>query len=219
MAASHFEGSSFAERQLLPPERKRAAIWPWLVLAAVMAVFLIVRGTTPGNIERRGVRHPAHGKLVADFALLPLTGNANEVTLGTLDGKVSLINFWGPWCPACIVEFPHLVELAQHHESDERFQFFSVSSNFDPSDETGLAESTAQFLRDHKASFPTYRDPLAATTRSLVAAFQVEDFGYPATFLIGSDRRVLGLWIGYVPGDEKEMEQAIAAALRDLNSR
>ena len=41
---------------------------------------------------------------------------------------MTLVNFWGPWCPACGIEFPHLVELEEHFRTDPNFQFLSVST-------------------------------------------------------------------------------------------
>jgi thiol-disulfide isomerase/thioredoxin len=216
MAESVFQESSAAEQQHLPPERKRAAVWPWALLLLGLAVVLVVRAFSPAADEPRGERHPAVGTPVTEFSLLPLTGDAAEVTPGSLDGKVTLVNFWGPWCPACVVEFPHLVEIEEHFRGDERFQFISISTNQNPFDERGLAENTAEFLKRHKADFPTYRDPKAGTTQALEAAFQLEGWGYPVTLLIGPDRRLLAFWTGYGPGDEKEVERAVEAALRAL---
>jgi thiol-disulfide isomerase/thioredoxin len=213
MGESGFQESSLAEQQQLPPERKRAIWWPWLVILGCLLLLVVLRWTRRVPEEARGERHPAVGKEVTEFALLPLTGEAKDVSVDSLRGKVTLVNFWGPWCPACIVEFPHLVEIEHHFRSNERFQFFSVSTNYDPFDETGLAERTADFLRRHKADFPTYRDPQARTTRALAAAFAIEDFGYPATMLFGPDGRVAALWIGFVLGDEKAVQRAVEATL------
>ena len=62
--------------------------------------------------EVRGERHPAVGQKITTFALQPLTGDSREVTEADLAEKVTLVNFWGPWCGACAVEFPHLVEVS-----------------------------------------------------------------------------------------------------------
>lgn len=52
------------------------------------------------------------GKKVPDFKLVSLeTGQL--LTQEDLPKQAYLINFWGTWCPACHVEHPFLVELAE----------------------------------------------------------------------------------------------------------
>jgi thiol-disulfide isomerase/thioredoxin len=216
MTESGFAESSAAEREALPPERKAWRVWPWLALAAVLAALLVVRGTRPSAEEPRGERHPAVGMKMPTFSLQPLTGEARQISLADLEGKVTLVNFWGPWCPACVVEFPHLMEIEAHFRERPGFQFLSVSTNYDALDESGLAESTEQFLKQYQVEIPTYRDPQALTTRGLVAVAKLEDFGYPATVLVGHEGAIRALWVGYVPGDEKAVREAVEAALKNL---
>src|SRR2546421_11118218 len=164
MADSGFERTSDAERQFMPPERARWPLWPWLlILVALVIVFAVRFGRMAPQPEARGERDPGVGKRLARFRLEPLTGDSRQVTEADLEGKVTLVNFWGPWCPACAVEFPHLVELEEHFRSRSGFQFFSVSSNADPRDEEGLREGTEQFLKQHQAEFATHHDPQAET--------------------------------------------------------
>jgi len=214
MADSGFSKSSQAEQQMLPPERKAWPVWPWLVLLLVLAAILIVHAATGVPTESRGTRHPAVGTKLTTFHLEPLTGDAQPVSQSALEGKVTLVNFWGPWCPACLIEFPHLMEVEKHFRSDGRFQFFSVSSNVDPRDETGLAASTEEFLKQQQADFPTYRDPQGDTAKTFITAAKIEDFGFPSTLLIGPDGTLRGLWLGYQLNDEKSIQQAIELMLK-----
>lgn len=214
---SEFSKSSEAERQLFPPDRTGWGIWPWIGLLGLLAALLVWRGTMKpadvGEQEMRGEHHPAVGTKLTRFSLEPLTGESREVSIGDLEGKVTLVNFWGPWCGACLIEFPHLMEIEQHFRSQSGFQFFSVSSNYNPADETDLAKNTEQFLNKQRAEFPTYRDPRGQTTMALAVAAREEQFGYPATALLGPEGEIRGLWIGYQPGDEKAVRQAIEKTL------
>src|SRR5262245_33778224 len=214
MAESGFAKSSEAERRVMPPERSGFGAWPWLGLLVVVAAALVLRGVilrTP--LEPRGEHHPAVGAKLTTFHLEPLTEGSREVSIEVLDDKVTLVNFWGPWGGACVIEFPHLVELEQHFREQPAFQFFSVSSNYNPLDETDLAENTAQFLTQRRAGFPAYRDPRIQTTIGLIKAANEEHFGYPATALLGKGGVIRGLWIGYVPGDETAVREAIEKAI------
>lgn len=220
MADSGFEQTSETERHLMPPERARWTVWPWLLLIGVLVVILLVRfGRVAPALEPRGERDPAVGKALTHFRLEPLTGASRPVTEADLEGKVTLVNFWGPWCGPCAIEFPHLVELEEHFRAHPDFQFFSVPSNQNPRDDKGLREGTEQFLKQHRASFPTYRDPQAETMIELAKSLPQVDFAFPATLLLGPGGVIRGLWIGYVPGDEDAVRQAIEKALRELSQK
>jgi cytochrome c biogenesis protein CcmG/thiol:disulfide interchange protein DsbE len=215
MNDSGFTQTSEAERQMLPPEGSRWPVWPWLLLMLGLAVVLVLRSLMTPAAEARGEHHPAVGVKLGTLRLEPLTGAGQPVAEADLQGKVTLINFWGPWCGACAVEFPHLVELEQHFRGQPGFQFFSLSSNYDPRDEKDLAENTELFLKHHKAEFPTYRDPDARTTVGLMKGAKLEGFAYPATVLLDRRGAIRGLWIGFVPGDERAVRVAIESALAD----
>jgi thiol-disulfide isomerase/thioredoxin len=213
MSQPGFSKSSEAERALLPREGGRWPVWPWLLLGGGLVVVMLIRAGITSRIEPRGERHPAVGSRLSMLHLEPLTGHGGPVELEDLKAKATLINFWGPWCGPCAVEFPHLVELEQHFRSESGFQFLSVSSNPNPFDEEGLAESTERFLKDHKADLPTFRDPQAATTKALIKDAKIENFGYPTTVLLGPGGVIRALWQGYGPGEETAMRLAIEKAL------
>jgi len=217
MAESAFSQSDEMERQIQPQKQAAAAFWPWLIVMAALAAALAWRGMSrmpASEDEQRGRRHPAVGTKLPNLELIPLTGNAQPVDSTVLDGKVTLINFWGPWCTFCVVEFPHLVELEQHFRREPDFQFFSVSTNPDPNDKLGLAEETAEFLKRHRAEFPTYHDPDGKSQIALVRAANVSDYGYPTTLVLDRQGIIRGFWTGYHNGDERFVRLAIEETLR-----
>ena len=216
MDNSEFAQSSAAERELLPPERKGSGVWPWMFALIAIAAALWARTMwRPADDEPRGEKHPAVGTPLSKFELAPLTAGAQPATLADLQGRVTLVNFWGPWCPACVVEFPHLMEIEEHFRGQDGFQFFSISTNQDAFDESGLAESTTEFLKRHRAEFPAHRDPQAVTTRALIGDLELEGFGYPTTAVIDRHGALVALWTGYAPGDEKAVRRAVEKALRE----
>jgi cytochrome c biogenesis protein CcmG/thiol:disulfide interchange protein DsbE len=200
----------------MPPERTGWPVWPWVLLLVGLVLVLIVRVGFAPQPEPSGERHPAVGSKVTTFQLQPLTGDSREVTEADLAGKVTLVNFWGPWCSACVVEFPHLVELEKHFREKPGFQFFSISSNMDLSNDTDLQRSTVDFLKHHHADFPTYRDPNGTTVLALERDAKLGSTGFPTTVLIGQDGVIRALWTGYSPGDEDQARIAIEKALLAL---
>jgi thiol-disulfide isomerase/thioredoxin len=213
MSQSGFTESGAAEQHHLPPERGGWPLWPVAVVLGALAVVLLLRWGFAPAPEPKGERHPSVGKTVNTFRLQPLTGDSQATTEADLADKVTLINFWGPWCGYCAIEFPHLVELVNHFRPQPNFQFYSISSNSNPHDERGLAESTAEFLKQYEADFPTYRDPDGETTIALMHDANLGGFGYPTTVLLGPGGVIRGLWSGYEPGDEHEIRRAIEKAL------
>jgi len=211
-----FSHSSHADQQALAPQGPARWRWPWLPLLGALALLIALRfSALSGNAGGRdGLDGPGIGTKLTQLDLQPLTGNPDPVSLADLEGKVTLINFWGPWCGYCVVEFPHLVELEKHLRAEPDFQLLSVSSNPDPSDERGLAESTKSFLMQQRAEFPTYRDPGGQSTRALAHSAGLQQFGYPTTVVLDRNALIRGVWIGFRPGDERGMQQLIERVLQ-----
>ena len=111
------------------------------------------------------------------------------------------------------MEFPHLMEVVTHFRPKPQFQFFSIASNQNPYDDRGLADSTAEFLKQFKADIPTYRDPDGETTTTLIRDAKLGGFGFPTTVVLGPGGVIRALWIGYEPGDENEVRRAIEKEL------
>jgi thiol-disulfide isomerase/thioredoxin len=200
-----------------PPPKSRV---PWMavgvvVLAALLLIWVVrsrrASQEAPELDPNMGPNHPAVGRRLVTMQLQPLTGEASELDAADLQGRVTLINFWGTWCPPCQVEFPHLIELEQHFRDRADFKFVSVSCSNEPGTDEHIAEDTREFLRRQQADFPTYRDA-DGTTRE--AIFQVVgQFGYPTTLLVGRDGAIRAIWIGYAPGMERQMRQFVEQAL------
>jgi thiol-disulfide isomerase/thioredoxin len=70
-----------------------------------------------------------------------------RATLAKLRGKVVLVDFWATWCPSCVEQFPHTVEL--HRKYAERgLAVVSVSL-----DEPDAEPRVQEFLRRNGTSF------------------------------------------------------------------
>lgn len=129
----------------------------------------------------------------------------------SLAGRVTLLNFWGTWCPPCRQELPGLVRIAGKLAADPRFQLIAVSVGSGGDDD--VAAETTSFLESRQMPIAAwgFAEAVAATHFSL--AYDLR--GVPATFLIGPDSRIRRIWNGYRSRDEADMAAAILRLLKE----
>jgi thiol-disulfide isomerase/thioredoxin len=214
--------------QMLPLERpddpkppaNQSPLQPLPLLIAVIVVlaavywFLIAPRIRPSPISEpeagRGV-----GKAMAYLELRPLTGDAVPVSLGNLKNHVTLLNFWGPWCPACRNELPHIAKLRRRFAGQDTFRLLAIScpAGGQATDVQSLQEETAALLKQFNLDLPTYYDPDSATLSAIDQLITFE--GYPTTILLDRRGVIRAAWVGYRPGAETEMERHIGMVLEE----
>lgn len=185
----------------------------WGALAlAVVGVIWLRQGAGRGD---QGRNHAAVGRPLPDFSLRGLTGGASDVDLKELQGKVTLVNFWGVWCPPCRYELPHIAQIRLDFAAKPDFRLLAVSCPAGAGESLAdLRVQTQEFLASKKLELPTYADPGAATQRSVAMTLgNLEDFGLPTTILLDRQGIVRAVWIGYESGVEVDMRQAIESEL------
>jgi len=181
----------------------------WIGVTALLVLWAAGCGQRPAQ--------PAAGDRLSQLQLVGLTGAAQDVILEELDGQVVLLNFWGTWCPPCQRELPHIAAIEAKYRDRTDFRLLAVSCAVDPRNEDepqeleALRRTTAQFLGSQGLDLPTYADPGAITRQAVNEAVGFE--GYPTTLLIDRQGVIRKRWVGYRPGVEAEMEQAIEELL------
>lgn len=157
-------------------------------------------------------RPPVIGKKLAPLPIAPISNLAAAPL--ALEGRVTLLNFWGTWCGPCRRELPGLARMATGLADDRRFQLVAVSVSGGGGERPeDLAAETGAFLFGQKLPISAYvfPDPLAADLLSMTLGLQA----VPATYLIGADATVRRVWIGYRPQDEADMAAAIVSVLKE----
>ncbi len=204
------------ESETLPPAPPITKSTWIIIFVALLLVFIWVAIVRPKMLENRNAEQLGIGKPLPILELQPLTGVTDGVSLKSLRGKVALVNFWGTWCPPCLQEFPHMVELWDQYRGKSDFAFISVSSTFaDREDVPAVREETAKFLQSRGTTMPTYIDADGITRQMLADTFGMQGFSYPTTVVLDRSGIIRGSWIGFDPSDQKQIEQLISTLLAE----
>ena len=104
-------GRGLIYRTLAGPDAKRRAIRDWKVWwDGHPAEF-----TVPAPFDDVARIRPTRSDPAPEFDMRDIGGHA--VSLASLKGRVTLLNFWGTWCPPCRLEIPALERLHERYGS------------------------------------------------------------------------------------------------------
>jgi thiol-disulfide isomerase/thioredoxin len=182
----------------------------FVLLAVVLAVYLFV--LRPLNRGLPGERHSGVGTALPKISVATLKPFEPPLTTADLAGKVVLINFWATWCPPCQMEFPHIVQIEQKFHDNDAFQMLSIASPGSGETEAEMRESTAAFLRQRNVTMPVYVDPYGEAYRAIANTVGARG-GIPLTLVVDRGGKVRGIWEGYAPGTENDIEALIQSLL------
>ncbi len=125
---------------------------------------------------------------------------AGEAPVSNLDlqGQITLVNIFGSWCVACVVEHPTLMKIARRGE----VQLLGVNWRDTPN------AATAWLQR--------YGDPydLIASDASSELAIELGVTGAPETFIVGPHGRIRYKQVG--PINDEVLEQTIMPIVKAI---
>ena len=145
---------------------KRLKVMLVITLVSVLTPGLAMAGCSPSSAQGVEV-----GNLAPDFQLQNLDGQT--VSLGNLQGKPVLINFWATWCGPCRSEMSYIQEIYEEW-SDKELVVLAIN----------LGESSAkveEFIQGHTLSFTVLLD----TKQDVAQRYNIT--GIPTTFFIDKD--------------------------------
>jgi peroxiredoxin len=129
------------------------------------------------------------------------TADGRTARLSDYLGQIVLLNFWGTWCPPCLVEIPHLIEVQRTLEA-------IGGTIIGPAVDSGSGEDVLRFGREHGINYPLWMSDY----RTAVGEFGA--LGYPFTLLIDRDGVIRRQYLG--PQSAKTLLRDIGAlAVRD----
>jgi len=206
------------------PRRQR--IWlfaPLLILLALIALFLFrleslerngPDDSLPNALAGRAAPHLRLPLLIRPEENAAAANNANKRGPGAVSaffdsaafkGRVTLVNFWGSWCPPCRMEHPFLMELAANPQYAGAFRLVGVNYKDN-------ADNAARFLG-------SFGNPFAAIgfDGSGRAAIDWGVYGPPETFILSKSGIILYRFIG--PMNAQSFKAKIWPIIQQANAR
>lgn len=138
---------------------------------------------------------------------------APNFTLQNIDGKrvplsnylekgPVLLDFWATWCAPCKQAIPHLKKIHDKYQ-EKGFTLILISI-----DNTRSVSKVKPYIKSQKLNVPVLLD----TDQQMLKRYRGNNV--PHTVLIGKDGTIRNVWIGYQPGEEKEIEEAISTLIQ-----
>jgi len=121
-----------------------------------------------------------------DFTLPSLQGG-KPITLSSLGGHVTVLNFWGSWCAPCRIEAPGLEQTWENYRS-RGVRFLGVDER--DNDAAGRA-----FVSEFHLGYPSVTD----ASGRLAEPYGL--FGMPTTFVIDAEGQLRYRFVGYLNAD------------------
>jgi len=134
---------------------------------------------------------------MSDFTIRDLDGRT--ISLASLRGKVTLVNFWATWCGPCRAEIPDLVALQQKYR--DQLQILGIS------EDEASPETVKQFAAKFNVNYP-----VAMVTPELEKLFGNVS-ALPTTFVIDREGRVVQKHVGMLTKAITEAETRSLAGL------
>lgn len=139
------------------------------------------------------------GDAAPDFTVEMLDGR--KITLSELRGKVVMVCFWATWCPPCRQEMAHLQEGVIDEFAGKDFVVLPISRG----EKRDVVE---KFIADNGYKFAVGLDSEQTIYKQYATNY------IPRTFIVDKSGKVVYRVAGYDEETAKEVNAAIAKALR-----
>jgi thiol-disulfide isomerase/thioredoxin len=136
------------------------------------------------------------------------TINGDEVSLKELilQGPV-LVNFWALWCEPCKLEMKQLQFIYERYKN-KGFTILAINQ-----DNQKSISKVAPFISSQEYSFYVSTDPDGEVAQQ----FNVQNI--PSNLLFDMSGKVVYKALGYKPGDEKKIEDALDKLFSEKNDQ
>nr|WP_240353623.1 redoxin domain-containing protein [Cohnella algarum] len=139
---------------------------------------------------RKGGRPP-------EFSLLGVDGKVYR--LSDYKGKALVINFWGTFCPPCVIEMPEFQRQYEKWKS-KSFEILAINLSEDKI-------TVNNFKQRYNLTFPLLYDQ----NRKIEREYQIRS--YPTTFFVNPDGTIMDIFVGGMT--EKDIDDRIRELLKN----
>ena len=161
-----------------------------LITAVVLCVLLSAFAAQPqsrGSADKQGVA----------VREVDLAGLRKLLARDTSNTRPLLVNFWATWCDPCRDEFPDLVKVDADYRP-KGLDFIAISLD----DESDIQTLVPAFLKEMKATMPTYLLNVANPEPAILAVDKDWGGALPATFLYDAQGKIVFRHFGRVKTPE-----------------
>jgi thiol-disulfide isomerase/thioredoxin len=127
--------------------------------------------------------------------------NKKIVLTEVLKSGPALVNFWALWCKPCRSEMKHLDSIYSKY-SNKGFTIIGINQ-----DSPRSLAKVKSFVSSHKIDFPIITDP----NQEIFQQFNGQSI--PLNILFNKNGEAVYTHVGYLPGDEIELENEIKSLL------
>ncbi|MGB2957624.1 MAG: TlpA disulfide reductase family protein [Bacteroidota bacterium] len=146
------------------------------------------------------------------FASAALAQSPGTVTVSTLEGETldlgslarrgpTMVTFWALWCSPCKQELRALQSLYENYE-EQGFSLVAINQ-----DSPKSVSKVRSYVASQRYTFPVILDP----NGQLLQRFNGQ--AIPFSVMLDSTGAVLHTMVGYLPGDEAEIEEKLLSIL------
>ena len=164
-----------------------------LGMQVILYLPLIIAGQILGQTVSVGTSAP-------EFRLHSLNGK--QFRSSQLKGSIVVMDLWATWCEPCIADIPMFNRL------HEKYEMRGVKV-------VGIAVQSgwAKDIKPHVAKLGI-KYPVLVGDERIVEQYQM--IGYPTTYLIGKDGKIVKKYTGTVPGTEEQKEADLTHEIDNL---
>ena len=158
-------------------------------------------GNKPVSINDRQLKDAPNKPLKPVTEMNWNTFDGTVEKIKDFEGKVVVLDFWATYCPPCIEEIPHLMELKSKYGDQLVLIGLHVGGEEDQ-------PKVPEFVERLKINYP-----LATPEDSLTAYIFGQETAIPQTAIFGRDGKLIKKIVGFNGEIKKELDQAVADAV------
>ena len=120
---------------------------------------------------------------------------ASDFDLADYQGRVTVLNIWGTWCPPCRDEVPALIKLRDELPAEQVAIVGIAIPAWGVSTESKMRRKVAAFAELYGINYDLVLDPEFDVARELDRHWRMGG-GVPATFVLDQDGDLVSRYIG-----------------------